>query len=69
MLQSLVILKSGSFFENGVIVDTYLECQMEDGEHSTYIKHPARIFLGGVWYYKTGWDSDRKVIHYRTGVK
>lgn len=64
MLQSLIISKSETIFENGRSVDTFLECKMENGD-KIFTEHPKRIFLNGAWYQKTGWDSDKRVVYYR----
>ena len=61
MLQSLVISK----VESDSIGASSLECQMSENDYEIVKAHPHFIFLLGVQYRQSGWNSDRKVIHYK----
>lgn len=67
-LQSLVISKIDNLFEGGQSKGTYLECRMEDDDPATFLKHPKLIFIAGSWFTKSGWNSDRKIVHYNRVV-
>jgi len=62
MFRSLVITKIESNHENG---DVHLTCKMEKPDIGIYLDHPRHITLLGVVYVKTGWNSDKCVVHYK----
>lgn len=67
MLRELMISKSESINNHEGRAISSLECVYTgDNGDVAYNEHPARIFLFGLWYTKTGWNSDRKVIYYKT---
>lgn len=43
----------------------YMECQMGDTRFTTYSTYPPQIMFLGDCFVKTGWNSDRGIIHYQ----
>jgi hypothetical protein len=62
MITSIEIIQIASDSQNG---DVYLACKMADSDFEIYRAHPQRLIVLGVVYRKTGWDSDKCIVHYK----
>ncbi|MEE9548723.1 MAG: hypothetical protein V3V68_05145 [Nitrosomonadaceae bacterium] len=62
-MNQLVISK----IEAGSLGAKYMTCAMDDTkDYDDFINHPETIIFLGDRYRKTSWNSDAKVVYYRT---
>jgi hypothetical protein len=62
-MKQLVISK----IEAGQLGVKYMTCVMVDTkDYDDYVNHLSSIIFLGDCFYKTSWNSDGKVVHYRT---